>query len=158
MEIQKINKIFLGLLVCVLLASCSGNRIYHDYAHISNNGWQQDAPAVFSVPVDDTIAVYNVIIDIRNRNEYPYQNLYLFARLTTPDGKTVGDTLNCILTDNQGRWLGKGIGSTSSLSVMYMPAVKFSKAGVYEFSIQHGMREDVLEGINDIGLRVEKRK
>jgi gliding motility-associated lipoprotein GldH len=155
---MKINKILLGLLISVLFASCSGNSVFLRYAHISNSGWHKDSTAVFTVPINDTESLFNVIIDIRSRNEYPYQNLYLFAQLTAPDGTTTGDTLNCILTDNLGRWLGKGIGSTSTLPIMYMPAVKFKKAGDYTFSIQQGMREEVLEGINDIGLRVEKKE
>lgn len=139
------------------LVSCDNNGIYHQYLSIDNNAWQKDSAAVFTVPIIDTANLYNVIIDIRNRNEYSYQNLYLFVYSTTPDGKTDGDTLNCILADNQGRWYGKGIGSTSTLPIMYMPSVKFSQKGVYTFKIMQGMREEILEGISDIGLRVEKR-
>ena len=140
-----------------LLVSCDNNSIYHQYQPIDKSGWHKGVAAEFAVPISDTTNLYNVIIDIRNRNEYPYQNLYLFVYSITPDNKTDGDTLNCILADNQGRWYGQGIGSTSTLPIMYMPAVKFSKQGIYTFKIMQGMREDVLEGISDIGLRVEKR-
>jgi len=147
--------IFIAGLFCFV--SCNSNDIYHRYVSIENSAWHKDSIAVFSVPVTDTASLYNVIIDIRNGNEYPYQNLYLFVYSATPDGKTDGDTLNCILADNQGHWEGKGIGSTSTLSIMYIPAIKFSKQGDYTFKIMQGMREEILEGISDIGLRVEKR-
>ena len=153
----KINKLFYAICLTVLFASCDSNSIYHQYQPIDKSGWHKDTAVDFAVPIIDTESLYNVIIDIRNSNEYPYQNLYLFVYSISPDNKTEGDTLNCILADNQGRWYGQGIGSTSTLSVMYMPAVKFSEQGVYTFRIMQGMREDILEGISDIGLRVEKR-
>ena len=149
--------IFIFIVGLFCFVSCDNNSIYHQYQPIDNNGWHKDVAVEFAVPITDTASLYNVIINIRNHNEYPYQNLYLFVYSTTPDGKMDGDTLNCILADNQGRWEGQGIGSTSTLPVMYMPAVKFSKQGIYTFKIMQGMREDVLEGISDIGLRVEKR-
>ena len=153
----KINNIFCAICLTALFSACNSNVVYYQYVPINNSAWHKDSTAVFAVPITDTTGLCDVIIDIRNRNEYPYQNLYLFVYSAAPDGKTDGDTLNCTLADNQGRWYGKGIGSTSTLSVMYMPAVKFSKQGIYTFKIIQGMREDILEGISDIGLRVEKR-
>ena len=153
----KINNIFYAICLTVILASCDSNGIYHQFVPIDESGWHKDVAAEFAVPITDTASLYNVIINIRNQNNYPYQNLYLFVYSVTPAGKVDGDTLNCILANNQGRWEGKGIGATSTLPIMYMPAVKFPQQGVYTFRIMQGMREDILEGISDIGLRVEKR-
>lgn len=146
------------LLFCVVtfFASCDRNTIYQDFVSINKAGWNQDSIAVFSVDVKDTTNNYNVIIDIRNRNEYPYQNLFLFVSSYSPDNICVSDTLNCILSDELGRWYGKGIGSISNLPILYMSDIKFPKPGIYKFQIRHGMRETILKGMNDIGLRVEK--
>jgi hypothetical protein len=34
--------------------------------------------------------------------------------------------------------------------------VRFDEEGIYQYEITQGMREDVLRGIQDIGLQVEK--
>jgi gliding motility-associated lipoprotein GldH len=39
---------------------------------------------------------------------------------------------------------------------MYRSNVFFPNSGDYKISIQQGMRVNVLEGISDVGLRVEK--
>lgn len=147
---------FLICCVCVLTVSCEKNAIFHQFVSIDEKGWHEDSLAVFSVQVTDTVGSYDVVLDVRNRNEYPYQNLFLFISSTSPDNYQVSDTLNCILSDELGRWQGKGFGSVSSLPILYMSDIKFPKQGEYVFQIRHGMREHLLPGINDIGLRVQK--
>jgi gliding motility-associated lipoprotein GldH len=157
-QIKNKKNIFITLCCALLLLSCNGNSIYNEYKNIDKEGWHEDSLAVFKVAVTDTINDYNVVLNIRSRNEYPYQNLFLFIRSYSPDKICVSDTLNCILSDNQGRWYGKGIGSTSNLPILYMSKIKFPKKGIYKFEIGHGMRETILKGMSDIGLKVEKVK
>ncbi len=147
---------FLVLGIVFFFISCTDNTIYHQYANIDKNGWDQDSVAVFSVDIQDTTGDYDVIIDVRNKENYSYQNLYLFVYSNSPDSIWVGDTLNCILADNQGRWAGTGIGSTKNLPFLYMSNIKFPEKGTYTFKIKQGMRDHILEGINNIGLKIQK--
>jgi len=39
---------------------------------------------------------------------------------------------------------------------LYQQNVRFKVRGTYHYKIVHGMRDSVLNGINDIGMRVEK--
>ncbi len=137
------------------MVSCNNDAIFLEYQTIDDKGWCKDSLVTFDVNVTDTIGDYDVIVNIRNRNEYSYQNLYLFISSTSPKNVMVHDTLNCILADNQGNWYGSGIGSISNLPILYMSKIKFPQAGIYHFEIKQGMRESVLEGINDIGLKVK---
>ena len=93
---------------------------------------------------------------MRNRGEYPYQNLWLFLREVTPDTIRTKDSVECYLADQRGKWLGKGIGSIMEMPILYLQNVKFSKVGTYRYDIVQGMRDSLLLGINDIGMRVEK--
>ena len=143
--------------IVVFFASClDQNSVYYQYVSIDPSGWHKDSIVTFDANITDTTSYYNVIIEIRHRNEYPYQNLYLFVNSLSPDSISVGDTLNCILADVQGRWYGSGIGSNKNLPILYMPEIKFPQEGVYIFNVQQGMREEILEGVSDIGLKVEK--
>ena len=66
------------------------------------------------------------------------------------------DTINFYLADQRGKWLGSGVGSVFEMPVLYQQSIRFPKAGNYRYELSHGMRDSVLIGINDIGLRVEK--
>jgi gliding motility-associated lipoprotein GldH len=95
-------------------------------------------------------------VNIRNRGEYPYQNLWIFLTKMLPDSIESKDSIECYLADRRGKWLGSGIGSVLEMPVLYQQKIKFPKTGIYRYKIGHGMRDSVLIGINDVGMRVEK--
>jgi gliding motility-associated lipoprotein GldH len=110
----------------------------------------------FRVPVDDTLSSNNVTFTIRSGSAYPYRNIYLFVKTVSPDGSSKTDTLEYFLADEKGKWYGKGFGDIHELNLPYRSNVFFPRRGIYQFNIQHGMRKENLEGIYDIGLRIEK--
>ncbi|MEI7502126.1 MAG: gliding motility lipoprotein GldH, partial [Paludibacter sp.] len=113
---------------------------------------------IFDIPITDTLATYNVYVNIRNIGDYPYQNLWFFLNKKSPDSVLIKDSIECYLADNRGKWLGKGVGSIFEMPVLYQQKVHFKNAGNYQYKIVHGMRDTILVGINDIGMRVEKVK
>ena len=154
---QKVMKnSFLALLVLLALHSCVKSDVYLKYKSITTHGWSKDSLYTFDIPVKDTTVRYNIYVNIRNRGEYPYQNLWLFLSRMTPDSIQSNDSIECYLADNRGKWLGSGIGSVYQMPVLYQQNVKFNKAGIYHYSIVHGMRDSVLVGINDVGMQLEK--
>ena len=66
------------------------------------------------------------------------------------------DTLEYNLADEYGKWLGTGSGAIKELQVSYKQAIHFPDSGVYQVRIRQGMRDSVLTGINNVGVRVEK--
>lgn len=152
------NKILSTLAVALLVVACTNNDVYFHYNPVALKGWSQDTMYVFHVPITDTAATYNVFVNVRNRGEYPYQNLWLFMKRISPDKVLTKDSIECYLADNRGKWLGTGIGSIMEMPVLYQQGVKFPKAGTYDYRIVQGMRDSLLVGINDIGMRVEKVK
>jgi len=59
------------------------------------------------------------------------------------------------LADELGRWNGTGM---STLKTMMVPvgnsAVRFRKGERYTLTVQHGMRDTLLYGIQDLGVRL----
>ena len=76
---------------------------------------------------------------------------------TSPDGKSITDTLEYQLADEKGRWLGKGLGDINELRLPYKTNIFFPVTGTYRIRVQHGMRAEDLKGVYDFSLRVEKR-
>lgn len=143
------------LLIVVTLFSCNSNVIYDEYIAIEKENWKKENVATFEVEVKDTINPHNLFINIRNKGEYPYSNLYLFVTINGPDGNYTKDTVNCILADDRGKWKGKGAGNLWDYQQPYLGNVKFAHKGKYTVSYEQAMRaEDGLKGISDIGLKI----
>ena len=48
-----------------------------------------------------------------------------------------------------------GNGSIYTLQVPLYKHFHYDKTGTYQYSIVHGMRDDILKGMNGIGLKLE---
>jgi gliding motility-associated lipoprotein GldH len=155
-KIRKHN-IIISVLICFLYFSCEKNAIYDQYQAIDNTSWEKDKEYYFTFDVSDISIPYNVSLEIRNNNLYPYQNLWIFCNEEQPIGPLQRDTIECLLADDFGKWYGSGI----SLFQSSFPIRKnhlFPHKGQYTFSFRQGMRDNSLPGIQEIGLRVEKTK
>lgn len=152
-----INKYLLLILAfSLLLSSCGQDIVFSDSRVIEKTNWNLMNVLSFNVPVTDTIRSNNVSFTIRTGSSYPFRNIWLFVSTTSPDGKTIGDTLQYILADEKGKWIGKGFGDIKELRLPYKSNVYFPVKGNYIFTVQHGMRTEDLKGVYDFGIRVEK--
>lgn len=143
----------------LFLISCDSNKVFDQYMEVENATWKRENIAKFSVVIKDTTTAHNLYINIRNKGNYPFSNLYMFVKIEGPDGNFSVDTVNCILADKSGKWLGNGIGDLWDVQVPYIGGFKFAKSGEYQFSFEQAMRvENGLEGITDIGLRIERKE
>ncbi|MDP3434324.1 MAG: gliding motility lipoprotein GldH, partial [Bacteroidota bacterium] len=111
---------------------------------------------VFKVELTDTIRNHNWYVNIRNKGTYQYSNLWLFLSVGSPDGITRTDTVEFSLAEASGRWKGSGLGDLHDNQILYKSSVYLPHKGEYTFRIKQGMRDNVLEGIRDIGIRIEK--
>jgi gliding motility-associated lipoprotein GldH len=88
---------------------------------------------------------------------YDYQNLWLLCEEVQPDGASLKDTVECMLADDFGKWNGNGFTLFQNQFVLRNHYI-FPDTGKYTVGIRHGMRNDNLRGIEDIGLFIEKAK
>lgn len=49
-----------------------------------------------------------MFLNVRNNNEYPYNNLFLIVSLNQPDGKVLVDTLEYQMANPDGTLMGTG--------------------------------------------------
>lgn len=156
----------LGLLAFTLvLLSCNSNVVFDKYIPIENQQWHSENGIDFTVNNLDTISTNNIFINIRNNKNYEFSSLFLIAKLEMPNGFKVIDTLEYEMTDAAGNWLGSGFTDLKENKLFYKENVVFSEIGTYKFNIQQATRgindiqgKNPLEGISDVGLRIEKIK
>jgi gliding motility-associated lipoprotein GldH len=105
------------------------------------------------IPVlEDSIAVYNMQLTVRHTDRYAYQNLWLFVDVKHDSELLRRDTIEAMVANDRGEWLGSGV-SKYTLPLLYVENVQLQN-GEYEVVVQQGMREEVLQGITDLGLKV----
>jgi len=146
------------LFLTLFVASCNSKTVFTDSATMPGKKWMLTDIPSFSIPVNDTINSNNIFFTIRTGSSYPFRNIFLFVTTTSPDNKSITDTLQYNLADEKGNWYGKGFGDIHELNLPYKSNVYFPLKGTYGIKIQHGMRIGDLKGVYDLSLTVEKTK
>lgn len=152
------HKIVFAFIVIIsfLFTSCNKNVIYTEYRKFNENEWYAKEKAVFEVDVKDNASLNNISLMVRHADAYPYSNIFLFLETTYPDGKIEKDTLEVILANGKGEWMGSGAGDIFDFKVPIKKNVKFPLVGKYTFAFQQAMRTDPLPLIMDFGFEIEK--
>lgn len=154
------NNAFLFVLfgLMIQLSSCKGEDIYfQQFQKVEDSSWNENERKVFDFEITDTNKLYEFYFNLRNNNEYGYGNIYLFWTLQSPEGRTKTDTAQFILAKPNGQWLGKSASGTVIENSMYFLKTKLPTQGIYSFEFVQGMREENLNGIKDVGLKIKKK-
>jgi len=143
------------------MVSCDSNSVYDTYKPVPNI-WHKDSIVSFKVNPPDSTNAYNLFVNLRNRNSYKYNNLYLIVEMVFPHGKIIKDTLEYKMAEPNGKLLGKSLTDIKENKLWYKERVVFNEIGEYTVNIEHAMRENgkvngviELEGVTDIGFRIE---
>jgi gliding motility-associated lipoprotein GldH len=153
------------LIAVIFFTSCDSKRKYDTYKSVGTNGWEQEHKISFDFNIQDTISSNQLFINVRNNNEYPFSNLFLITELEYPTGFSVIDTLEYEMADVSGNWLGEGFTDLKSSKLFFKEDFVFPNSGKYTITIEQAMRKrneisgiQLLEGITDIGFRVESKE
>lgn len=122
---------------------------------VDESGWNQEDSQLFEFEIKDSLLIYDLYLNVRNTTDYEYSNLYFFISTQFPDGRKFMDTVQCILADHRGKWLGKGLGKIKDNRLLFKRGIRFPASGLYTMTIEQAMREEKLKGISDVGIRLE---
>lgn len=147
----------LSLFSACLLTACNEHTVYHSYQSLPNEEWGKSDTLSFHIPITDSVpTTLRLFAEVRNSIEYPYHDLHLFISQNLQDSTVWRtDTIAIHLTDSTGRWFGKGWGSVYQ-SETFIRSVRPLHPGNYTFKVVSGMKDDVLQGINDVGIRISR--
>tara|TARA_B100000767_G_C19528615_1_gene435595 strand:- start:139 stop:603 length:465 start_codon:yes stop_codon:yes gene_type:complete len=146
---------FIGTIV--MFISCDSSVVFEEYKSFENQKWNTDSAAFFNFVIADTTSKNTIKIKLRHTIEYEFQNLFLFIETD------VIDTVELMLANKEGMWLGAGIGDVREFEFDYQNEKLFSKKGGYAFKIEQAMRYGMAEKIQtlnnvlSLGLSIEKQ-
>lgn len=152
------HKIVGAFFVMLLFAGCSSSS-EEVMLNSINGSWDKKKEQQFDFKTNDAQNPKNIILVVRNNDDYPYSNLRLIINFSNAKlQKKEIDTLNYILAEPNGAWIGKGFGDTKETLFQYKLNYKFPENGNYSIGIIQAMRKDQLPGIEDIGVKIETAK
>ena len=144
-----------------LVISCDKKLVFDEYKSIENS-WHQDSILTFKLPKLESEKRYNLFVNVRDNNDYPFDNLFLIVSLEQPNKKVVVDTLEYKMANPDGTLMGDGFTDIKESKLFYKENVPFSQKGEYKIHIQQAVRQtgkiagvENLKGITEIGFRVE---
>jgi gliding motility-associated lipoprotein GldH len=111
---------------------------------------------VFQYTISDTTKLYDFSLKIRHTVDYEFQNLFLFL-----EGEKK-DTIEIILSNKSGKWLGTGICDVREFEYIFDKEQFFTKKGKHELKIEQAMRYgsvekiENLEHVLDLGLMIRR--
>jgi gliding motility-associated lipoprotein GldH len=158
---MKIISSILFVLILLLVTSCDKKRVFDEYKSVGN-AWHKDSVVAFDLPKLDPKKMYNLYVNVRNNDDYPFNNLFLIVSLEQPNKKIKVDTLEYQMTNPDGTLLGDGFTDIKENKLFYKEKQSFTQKGIYKINIKHAVRQTgkitgvlALDGISDVGFRIE---
>jgi gliding motility-associated lipoprotein GldH len=158
---MKIKNSILFILILLLAISCDKKRVFDEYKSVGK-AWHKDSIVTFELPKLDPKKFFNLYVNVRDNDDYPFNNLFLIVSLEQPNRKVKVDTLEYQMTNPDGTLLGDGFSDIKESKLFYKDKVNFTQKGIYKVHIQHATRQTgkiegitALPGISDVGFRIE---
>lgn len=157
--LRKNSLLAFGLLF--LVCSCDKQRVFDEYKTLDGK-WNKDSLVSFEFENKDTVSRYNMFVNIRNNNSYPFNNLFLIVQLYQPGGLVQTDTLEYMMANKDGSLMGEGFSDVKESKLWYKKRERLTKLGKYKVRVQQAVRPvgkiegiQELDGVTEIGFRIE---
>ena len=146
----------------LLLSSCSlPSDVFEKNVVIPGHQWASSfKPRIeFALKAADTADRYNIYLVLRHSDAYLYNNIWIRGTVQQPgDSVAKSQRYDLTLATNDKGWLGSGMDDIYEHRVLIQPQTKFTKPGTYSFTLEQIMRDDPLQHVFNVGVRVEKAK
>ena len=151
------KKFFFILTLSVCFASCIKIDLFEKQSQIPSQQWYYNNVPQFTFNIEDTSSLYNVYIVLRHTDLYEYNNIWLRVGSTAPSDTIHYQNINLKLASDSKGWEGVGMDDIFEVRKIISPGpLSFKKSGDYSFSVAQIMRENPLNYILNVGIRVEK--
>ncbi len=158
---MKIKTSILFILLFVLVISCDKKRVFDQYKSVGTT-WHKDSIVTFDLPKLDSKKGYNLFVNVRDNDNYPFSNMFLIVSLEMPNRQVRVDTLEYQMANPDGTLLGDGFSDIKENKLFYKDKVSFKQKGIYKIHIRQATRQTgkiegvtALPGISDVGFRIE---
>ena len=142
--------------ILLMLTACYPDLVLDQNKSMPDQVWNWKDEARFEMNVEDTNSLYDLGINVRINDDYPYQNLWVKLKSKTPSGDSSFARVELQLFEPGGIPLGHQKGNVWEYHVPAIKGMSFRELGTFEFFLEQNMRVNNLPGILDVGIFIEK--
>lgn len=138
------------------LAACGPSYVFEETHDIPAYGWTYKDTITYSFEISDTSILYDLTLRMKHTPEFGSQNFYTRIYTGFPSGKRISKVLSLELADKNGLWAGDCGSKSCTLDIPIQTNVYFNQPGIYTLSFEQFMRQDSIQGIQSLGLKLGK--
>lgn len=139
------------------LTSCQDTQsIVDSNFEVTRHNWSYTERILVPVTIENADVTYNLYVNLRVTSKYKYSNIFLLIHIKSPDGKKTTERKEFRLALPDGEWLGSGSGNLYSYQMPVKENFRFPVKGKYVVELEQNMRDNPLDYVSDVGIRVEK--
>jgi gliding motility-associated lipoprotein GldH len=153
------NKYTLYIIIALtLLISCRSQRtLLHEFAAIDGEEWNIIDSLHFEIDSVTTSGNCETTLEFRTNANYPYRNIsILMTQSLRNKNKDITKALAYDIVDESGKNNGEGI--TYLTHRIPFCTMEIQEGDTVDIFIRHNMQDNILPGIADVGVLVEKNE
>lgn len=146
----------------LVAVSCTTIDLYEKSVSIPGHSWKSSYQPAFTFTIRDTASPYQLFLVLRHADQYSFNNIFIKLHTKQPgaDSTQAAQYDLRLATDNEG-WLASGMDDIYEHRIPLTPIggqFYFKKPGDYTFRVEQIMRENPLNHVFNVGLRIEKKQ
>jgi len=146
----------------IFLSACQTVDLYEQTASIPGHNWKSSFKPSFTFTIRDTTAEYRLFLTLRHLDTYNYNNIYINLYTKQPGEDSLRSArYDLKLGNDETGWSGSGMDDIFEHRIPLTPpgmSFRFRKPGDYTYTLEQVMREDPLQHVLNVGLRIEKKQ
>ena len=145
-------------ILCIYLFSCTTIDVFEKNVAIPGFAWSTSFKPEIRFTIQDTVSRYNIFVVLRHTDAYRYKNIWMNVALQGPGITSPPQRFDLSLAADDKGWLGSGMDDIFEHRLPLFRSIQFPRSGNYTFTLQNIMRDEPLEHVMNVGIRLEKVK
>lgn len=156
---SRIIALAVPVITCLAIFSCTQINLYEKSTSIPGHAWQSSFKPSFDFDITDSSSLYKVFLVLRHNEKYHFNNIYVNLYIKGPGQDTATKIQRELPLAADGKWKGTGMDDIYEhrIEVGLLGETRTARPGRYQLQVEQIMREDPLQNVLDVGLRVEKQ-
>ena len=145
--------ILFATVIAMLFSGCDTNNIVDVNHTMPSRNWSYADKVKATVDITDSNKAYHIYFKLRHTSDYRYSNIFVLLNVKTAQKKR-SRRYEFKLAQADGQWNGAGSGNLYTYAFPLLTNFKFPAPGKYELELEQNMRDNPLNEVSDVGIKV----
>lgn len=151
---RKSVKIFLALFVSLIISSCTQKPIFEETIYFPKQGWNRFGTLEFEFEIKKPDKSYDIILKTHLTEEFESTTLPLYYSIDYPNGELRSSSQFIKVKNRDETFVNPYSDGSYIYEIKLQENKKFNEAGVYKYTLSHGLNKFDAAGIFDMNFKV----